>query len=202
MTLQAINLTPTSVLTGTVVSLALVKEALRLPSDLSDEDNFLTNAINAAESFIDRVCNVHLRSRPVSGILAYFSAIGLAGSTYYAGLRSNVYPLTAISFSYKNLANEDTAISGSNVSIINSGLLPEILVKDANIVNENLYPDYPYPITITGTAGYTQLPSEAQQAIFTLVGYQYQNRELVLSADMASALFQNPHILALQRRPY
>lgn len=201
--MQTVTLNPTSVLSGVAVSLNEIKIALRLPTDLTDEDSFLTTAINAAESFIDRMCNVHLRSRSVSAILSRFEDVTTVGLKRYAWLKLNVYPVTAITITYKDISNITQTVAAEDIQILNDGLLPTLLIANADTLNNYLYQSHPYPISITGTAGFSQLPSEAEQAIKQIVGFMYQNREVVADHDkLGSSFSQNPHILALQRKPY
>lgn len=167
--------------TTPVVSLSLVKEALRLPSDITDEDNFLRLLIDSMEIAVESLFGIVLRQRSYSG-----NVPTLCQYTQVSPLPISTAPV--VTYAAKDLTTK-------TVTLTDFVALPRpvIYIKNPAIIHADLNPDKMNPITITATAGFTVLPKNAQVPIIQAVAYFYKNREVAVmnNEDPKSSLMNH-----------
>lgn len=167
-----------------VVTLSLVKEALRLPSDITDEDNYLRLLIDSFEIAIEKNFDLILRSRQYVGYLPCFS------STSFIVLPRPISSAPTITYSAKDLTTKSVTLTDF-ISVPK----PTIFIKDVATINADLNPDKIAPITITATCGSSSVPKNAQTLIVQGVAYLYQNREASITNNNDAQLAMINHFL-------
>lgn len=188
---------------GLVVSLDFIKVYLRLPLDLTDEDTFLTAAINSIESLVDQSFSTHIRPIQYETTLHCFPLTHRDAYHTYSALHFNVQPaLLPPEIVYTNKNNEQVTLD--DVRLIRSCQRTITVVTDADLLNKQLA-NIAEPISLTVSIGYESIPDSAKIAIAQAVAYQYQNRELFMQNRAGNEIFQlllNPIALQLQASAY
>lgn len=189
---------------GLVVSLAFIKEYLRLPSDLTDEDVFLTAAINAVESLIDHTFSTHIRPIQYEAKLHCFPLTHQDSFNVYSALHFNVQPCTLPpEISYINKSNVTVTLT-TEVRLLRTAKRTITVITGADLLN-NLLANTAEPITVKANIGYAAISDQAKLTIAQIVAYQYQNREIFTLNRAGSEIFQlliNPLALQLQASGY
>lgn len=159
---------------ATVVSLALVKEHLRVLHD--NEDALITEYIGAAVAVCEDYCDASFSVKSVSDVIN-------AGTYTEYTLKSS--PLIAIT---------DAGPFADNYVVRDEdGIITLDLIAPVNLIE---------PSVVTYTVGLEELPPAVRQAILLLTGHFYQNRESVVSGASVVELPQGVQFLLSTYREY
>lgn len=180
---------------SSILALSVVKEALRLPSDITDEDTFLQLLVDSAEIALEKTFGIVLRSRQYIGRVPCL----------YQYTRLRPQPITTaptISYSAADLTTKSVTITDFSATPN-----PIIFIKDPDTYNNDIDTDKLYPFTITATCGPAVLSKNAKVAILQIVGYMYKNRELATmnNEDARESLlnhYLNQNAIILNVSPY
>lgn len=167
-----------------VVSLSLVKEALRLPSDITDEDNYLRLQIDAFEIAVEQHFDLILRTRQYVGYLP------LLHCSAFVVLPRPITSAPTITYSAKDLTTKTITLTDFSIAP-----KPTVYIKDFETINADLNPDKLNPITITANCGSSSIPKNAQSLIIQGVAYLYQNREASITNNNDAQLAMLNHFL-------
>lgn len=175
---------------SSIIALSVVKEALRLPSDITDEDTFLQLLVDSAEIALETTFGIVLRSRQYIGRLPCL----------YQYTRLRPQPITTapvVTYSAVDLTTKTITLTDFSATPN-----PTIFIKDPDTYNNDVNLDKIYPFLITATCGPSSIPKNAKIAILQIVAYMYKNRELATMNNedareslMNHYLNQNAHIL-------
>lgn len=140
------------------ITLTRAKEYLRVENDLEDEliTDFIKYAREYAENFINRP------------ILTTTYEAGLTYSEYLKGVTLPV-PLLSVG-EIKRVSDNFTMVLNTDYTVdIHTG---KICFK-TNIVDE----EEGYPVTISYTSGFSEVPGHIIRALLFTIGFWYENRE-------------------------
>jgi hypothetical protein len=170
---------------------------------MTDEDNFLTAAINSVESLVDQTFSTHIRAIQYEAKLHCLPLTHRDAFTTYSAIHFDKQPCTLPpEIKYTNKANVLTTISG--VRLLRTTQRTITVVSSADIINKDLA-NIAEPISLTCNIGYTTVPDSAKLTICQAVAYMYQNRELFMQNRAGNEVFQlllNPIALQLQASGY
>lgn len=176
--------------TDPIVTLSLVKETLRIPSDITDEDALLRLLIDSAELALEQTFGTVLRTRQYTGRLNKLCNQILLTPVPITSAPTVTY--TAADSTTKTVTITDFSATPN----------PIIYIKDVDTLNNDRHLDKLYPFTIVATPGHSTVPKNAKNAILNIVAYMFKNREMsVMNNEDARAslmthyLNQNAHVL-------
>jgi uncharacterized phiE125 gp8 family phage protein len=169
-----------------VISLSTAKAHLRV--DSNDEDTLITSLINTAGEIVEEYTGLYLESGTF---------------TYYADRFSSVMPIHA-----------GPGISITGVQYIDDLGVTKTWASSHYFIDEKSYPmrvqfdelpnevdDRVHAVRISGTAGYTTVPSALKSAMLLIIGHLYEHRKDVLVGIQSAPLVHGAKYLMDKFKP-
>lgn len=169
-----------------VVPLARLKEAARLPDDLTEDDFLLTNWCATAERLVESHAEIALREQIWTLRLPTLPRDNQLGSYEKNSIRLEIDPVTSVVVKYYDEDDVLVTVDPSDVEL-EQYHVPALVILPSTLSSE-LSPTKTLPLIIEATCGVAgtgdpvdtwDIPPEAITAISQLVAHWYKFREAV-----------------------
>jgi uncharacterized phiE125 gp8 family phage protein len=169
-----------------VISLATAKAHLRV--DSSDEDTLITSLINTAGEIVEEYTGQYLSSCSFTYYADYFSEL----------MQVHVGPGLSIT-SVQYIKEDGTTNTWPDSNYYTDLKSYPIRVQFENLPNE--VDDRVHAVSISGTAGYSTVPSALKSAMLLIIGHLYEHRKDVLVGIQSAPLVHGAKYLMDKFKP-
>lgn len=163
-----------SSIVGDIIPLDTVKDFLRVDSDITEDDDLIKSLTTSAALFAEGYLNKVLQSQSLVG------AFAVPCNAQIKIPRSPVTEITSIVV--KENSGDKTLVVDEDFIFIQSNQFSKVCFLNSFDYKTN----HPYPISITFTAGFSELPKDIETGLKTHINYLYENRGDVISEGSLS----------------